>query len=111
MSKDSLIEFKTLESNETFGDALSELVRRGARQIIAQAVEAEITEFLEQYAHLKDESGRQGVVRNGYLPSRTITTGVGAVEVASAENPRPNEQRHQIQLITSATLFETDPQR
>lgn len=63
------------------GDALSQLVRQGARQIIAQAVEAEITEFLSQYAELKDESGRQGVVRNGYLPLRTITTGVGEVEV------------------------------
>lgn len=81
MSKDNLIGFKTPETRETLGDALSQLVRQGARQIIAQAVEAEITEFLSQYAELKDESGRQGVVRNGYLPLRTITTGVGEVEV------------------------------
>ena len=81
MSKDNLIGFKTPETSETFGDALTQLVRQGARQIIAQAVEAEITEFLSQYADLKDESGRQGVVRNGYLPLRTITTGVGEVEV------------------------------
>lgn len=59
MSKDNLIEFKTPENSETFGDSLSELVRQGTHQIIAQAVEAEITEFLEQYAELKDESGRQ----------------------------------------------------
>jgi transposase-like protein len=81
MTKDNLIEFKTPEPCETFNDALSELVRQGARQIIAQAVEAELSEFLAQYQEVKDASGRQGVVRNGYLPERTITTGLGEVEV------------------------------
>lgn len=81
MSQDNLIEFKTPEPSGTFSDALTELVRQGAKQIIAQAVEAEISEFLKQYQDLKDEQGRQTVVRNGYLPERTITTGVGAVEV------------------------------
>lgn len=81
MSQDNLIEFKTPETNESFSDALTELVRQGARQIIAQAVEAELATFMQQYQTLKDEQGRQAVVRNGYLPERTITTGVGAVEV------------------------------
>ncbi len=81
MSQDNLITFKTPEVVETRSDALTELVRQGARQIIAQAVEAELAEFLKQYQDLKDEQGRQAVVRNGYLPARTITTGVGAVEV------------------------------
>lgn len=81
MSQDNLIVFKTPETTETFTDALSELVRLGARQIIAQAVEAELAEFLGQYQNLKDEQGRQAVVRNGYLPARTVTTGVGAVAV------------------------------
>jgi transposase-like protein len=56
-------------------------VRQGARQIIAQAVEAELQTFLAQYQCLKDDQGRQAVVRNGYLPERTIVTGVGAVDV------------------------------
>lgn len=81
MTQDNLVKFKTPETSESFSDALSDLVRQGARQIIAQAVEAELHEFLVQYAGLRDESGRQGVVRNGYLPARTITTGVGEVEV------------------------------
>ena len=81
MTQDNLVKFKTPEPSETFNDALSDLVRQGARQIIAQAVEAELNEFLSQYQDVRDESGRQGVVRNGYLPARTITTGVGAVEV------------------------------
>ena len=81
MTQDNLVEFKTPETSERFSDALSDLVRQGARQIIAQAVEAELNEFLSQYQGLRDESGRQGVVRNGYLPARTITTGVGEVDV------------------------------
>ena len=66
MSQDNLVEFKTPESTESFSDALSELLRQGARQIIAQAVEAELNEFLENYQHRKDETGRRAVVRNGY---------------------------------------------
>ena len=48
MTQNNLIEFKTPESQESFSDALSELVRQGARQIITQAVEAELSEFLGQ---------------------------------------------------------------
>ncbi len=81
MSQDKVVEFKTPESTESFSDALSELLRQGARQIIAQAVEAELNDFLGQYEEVKDEAGRQAVVRNGYLPERTITTGLGEVEV------------------------------
>jgi putative transposase len=81
MSSDNLIAFQSAEPTETFHDALSELVRTGARQIIAQAVEAELQEFLAQYGDQRDEQGRQVVVRNGYLPERTILTGVGEVEV------------------------------
>jgi transposase-like protein len=69
------------ETTESFSDALSDLIRRGARQLIAQAVEAELEDFLAQYRDRRDEQGRQVVVRNGYLPERTITTGVGEVEI------------------------------
>jgi len=81
MTQDNLIEFKPPPSRENFSDSLTELVRQGARQIITQAVEAELTEFLDQHQALRTESGHQGVVRNGYLPERSITTGVGEVLV------------------------------
>lgn len=81
MNDDNLIAFQSPESPTLFNDALTELVRQGARQIIAQAVEAELQEFLTQYQSLKDEQGRQAIVRNGHLPERTIVTGVGAVAV------------------------------
>ena len=81
MTQDNLVKFKTPETPETFNDALSELLRQGARQLIAGAVEAELNEFLSQYQGLRDDAGRQAVVRNGYLPARTITTGVGEVDI------------------------------
>lgn len=62
-------------------DPLTELLRSGARELIRKAVEAELEGMLEQYKHLKLLDGRQAVVRNGYLPERTIQTGIGEVEV------------------------------
>ena len=81
MNTDNFIAFKPTEASAPFHDALSQLVRQGARQIIAQAVEAELQEFLGYNKDLKDEQGRQAVVRNGYLPERTIVTGIGEVSV------------------------------
>ncbi|MGG6242677.1 IS256 family transposase [Nodosilinea sp. AN01ver1] len=81
MNDDNLIALPASETTESFSDALSDLIRRGARQIIAQAVEAELQDFLAEYRDRRDEQGRQVVVRNGYLPERTITTGVGEVEI------------------------------
>lgn len=61
-------------------DALGELLKVGARQLLAQAVEAELAELLAQHAD-RQVDGRQAVVRNGYLPDRTIQTGLGDVSV------------------------------
>ena len=62
-------------------DMLTELLRSGAKELIAQAVEAELAIMLEQHRELRLPDGRQAVVRNGYLPERTIQTGVGDVEI------------------------------
>jgi len=50
---------------------------------LARAIEAEVAEFLQQHRKQKDESGALSLVRNGYLPSRTIQTGIGAVPVTA----------------------------
>ncbi|NGO90750.1 MAG: IS256 family transposase [Halomonas sp.] len=62
-------------------DPLHELLRQGARDLIAKAVEAELATFLAQYADQRLDDGRQAVVRNGYLPERTVQTGIGDVSV------------------------------
>jgi len=66
---------------EIAGDALTALLRNGAKALISQAVEAELAAILMSYQHEKLADGRQAVVRNGYLPERTIQTGVGDVEI------------------------------
>lgn len=61
-------------------DTLTELLRNGAKELISRAVEAELEEMLLLHGDkLKD--GRRSVVRNGYLPSRTIQTGIGDVAI------------------------------
>ena len=65
----------------TTNDPLHELIRQGARDLIAQAVEAELDSLLRQYKDIKAPDGRKAVVRNGHLPKRTVQTGVGDVEV------------------------------
>jgi transposase-like protein len=62
-------------------DPLHALLRAGARELIAQAVEAELASFLEGVAGQRLEDGRQAVVRNGYLPERRVQTGIGEVAV------------------------------
>ncbi len=54
MNDDNLIALPAVETTESFDDALTALVRQGARQIIRQAVEAELQEFLGQYQPRKD---------------------------------------------------------
>jgi putative transposase len=64
-----------------FSDALTDVLRSGARQLLARAVEAEVAEFLSAQAGHTLEDGRQRLVRHGHLPERTIQTGIGPVEV------------------------------
>lgn len=71
-------------------DALTELLRSGARRLLEQAVEAEVKLYIEQHAGLTDARGHRLVVRNGYLPQRRIQTGIGPVEV---RQPRVHDQR------------------
>src|SRR5438270_1360448 len=84
-------------------DVLTDLLRDGARRMLAQAVEAEVAAWLNDHAHLKDDQGRRQVVRNGHLPGRAILTGIGAVEVQQprVRDRRPADQR---EAFTSAIL-------
>ena len=70
-----------LEKRESFKDQLTEMLRSGARQLVAQAVEAELEELLAFHAGRRTAGGRAAVVRNGYQPEREILTGIGAVQV------------------------------
>jgi transposase-like protein len=60
---------------------LDELVRQGARQVIRQVIEAELTELLSSCANVTTLKGKRAVVRNGYLPEREILTAAGPIAV------------------------------
>ena len=62
-------------------DPLTDILRKGARDLLAQAVEAEVCDLMAKHAHLRDATGRQRVVRHGYLPEREVMTGIGPVPV------------------------------
>ena len=65
----------------SFIDPLTEVLRDGARALLAQAVEAEVATLLSRYADETSNDGRQRLVRHGHLPEREIMTGIGPVAV------------------------------
>ncbi len=64
-----------------FTDTLTELLRSVARELISQAVEAELSAFMDQFSGRLMPDKRAAVVRNGYHPERKIQTGIGPVSV------------------------------
>jgi putative transposase len=62
-------------------DALTDLLKAGAQQLIATAVEAELESYLSQFASARTEAGHATVVRNGHHPERPLQTGIGPVSV------------------------------
>jgi putative transposase len=85
-SSSATIEFPALGAR----DVLTEILREGAQQMLATAIEAEVTEWINYHAHVTDEHGHRQVVRNGYHNKRKITTGLGQLEV---EQPRVHDRR------------------
>jgi transposase-like protein len=61
---------------------LDELVRRGAQELLAKALEIEVDLFIEKYQYVLDDEGNRRVVKNGHQRPREILTGAGPVEVA-----------------------------
>src|SRR5215469_364347 len=84
-------------------DVLTDILRAGAQELLAKAIEAEVAAWIDEHSHLKDLAGRQQVVRNGHLPERTIQTGIGPVAVKQprVRDRRPADQR---ETFTSAIL-------
>jgi len=77
----------------TIEDQLTEVLRCGARALLAQAVEAEVASFLAKHADLRTEDGRARVVRHGHLPEREVMTGIGPVAVRQPRVDNPGRIR------------------
>jgi transposase-like protein len=69
---------------------IDEIVREGARRMLAEALQAEVDAYIAQFTAERDENGRRLVVRNGYHQSREVSTSAGAIEVTV---PRVNDKR------------------
>ena len=78
MEMSNIVDFS---SRDEISDALTDLLRTGAQQLIASAVEAELECFLRQFSQTRTTAGHAEVVRNGHHPARPIQTGIGPVSV------------------------------
>ncbi len=82
MNDATIIEFA---GRDTVSDPLTDLLRKGARELLQTAVEAELDAFLAEFAKHRTPEGRAAVVRNGHHPERAVQTGIGPVTV---QNPK-----------------------
>jgi hypothetical protein len=69
-----------LSTAATLG-SLDDLIQRGARQIIQQAIEAELATLLKQYENVKTPADKRAVARNGYLPEHEVVTTIGSQRI------------------------------
>ena len=84
-----LVNFPTPEA-ESPSDSLTEILRQGARKMLAVAIEAEVEDYVRAREQLRDEAGLRVVVRNGHLPERKLQTPLGEVPV---HQPRVRDRR------------------
>lgn len=98
MQEDNLVAYKNPGVALPVADALTEVLRRGASTLLQQAVEAEVAEVIARFQELKDERGRQRVVRNGHLPERRVQTGIGALPVKA---PRVRDRAGEVKFNSS----------
>ena len=78
------------EPNEASGSVLDEIVREAARQMLAVALQAEVSAYIDAHAEEVDENGHRLVVRNGHHNEREVITAAGPVPVRA---PRVNDKR------------------
>ena len=98
MQEDNLVAYKNPGIALPVADALTEVLRRGAGTLLQQAVEAEVREIIARFQELKDERGRQRVVRNGHLPERRVQTGIGELPVKA---PRVRDRAGELKFNSS----------
>jgi putative transposase len=98
VQEDNLVAYKNPGIALPVADALTEVLRRGAGTLLQQAVEAEVAEVIARFQELKDERGRQRVVRNGHLPERRVQTGIGELPVKA---PRVRDRAGELKFNSS----------
>lgn len=89
MKKSTLKMSESQEAKES-RSFLDELVREGAQKMLESALRMEVEEYIQRHKRMLDSDGKRIVVRNGYMPERTILTGSGTLNV---KQPRVNDKR------------------
>ena len=79
MAKSTAVPFEL--PSEFSPDPLTEVIQVGAKELLRTAVQAEVSAFIAEHAHLLDDEGRQRLVRHGFLSEREMMTGIGTVPV------------------------------
>ena len=95
------------ESNATHGGSMrDQIVRDGARQMLAAALQAEVAAYVDAHADQVDEAGHRLVVRNGHHQAREVVAAAGAVPVRAprVNDKRTDEETGQRKRFTSAIL-------
>lgn len=84
-------------------DTLTQVLRDGAQKLLAQAVEAEVTAYVERHADQRDPRGYRLVVRNGHKDERQIQTGIGPVAIRQprVDDRRVDAEGHRIRFTSS----------
>jgi len=100
MKQNEPIEEKKQEKEEV-KSLLEEIIREGARKLLQAAIEHEVNEYISSFSDTTDEKGRRMVVKNGFLPERSILTGIGPLSV---KQPRVRDKREDKEVFTSSIL-------
>jgi putative transposase len=79
-----------------FSSSLDHILKEGARKLLQQAIENEVTAYLENHADIRGSDNRKIVRRNGYLPERDIQTGVGSVRI---KQPRIRGEKYSSSIL------------
>ena len=98
MSHDNVFALKNPGVPNEVRDVLTDVLREGARTLLAQVIEAEVAEFLTRHGEQRDAAGRLRLVRNGYLPKRTIQTSLGDVPVQA---PRVRDRAGELRFSSA----------
>ena len=102
MQNTNVVELKYPEGNTT--DLLTDIIRRGARELLTEAFEAEVETFIAHFRELRTSEGKQRVIRNGYLPEREIQTGVGSVPV-KVPRVRDNARKTESPIVFQSVIL------
>lgn len=89
MQEGTVVELKKRVGEES-RSALDEVLRKGAQDLLQEAIKGEVAEYIDKHRDHRDEAGHRLVVRNGSMPQRELVSGVGPVSI---KQPRVNDRR------------------